>query len=161
VTTGTEVFRFHFPDMRLQRWQRMAHPSSTQSRIFWLALTAVAVVALVASVAALVWALGQVLNLFGPVLWPLAIAAVLAYLLDPLVDLLERRKMRRQRAIIFVFAVAVFVMIGIAAMILPRLIFETRELASKIPAYATTIQQRAIDWIENSGWRLPPLNKPK
>ncbi len=136
-------------------------PTPTQSRIFWIALTALAVVALLASVATLVWALGQVLNLFGPVLWPLAIAAVLAYLLDPLVDLLERQKMPRQRAIIFVFAVAVFVMLGIAAMIVPRLIFETRELASRVPAYATIIQQRAVDWIENSAWRLPLLNESK
>jgi predicted PurR-regulated permease PerM len=70
----------------------MARPTPTQSRIFWIALTALAIVALVASVAALIWALGRVLELFGPVLWPLAIAAVLAYLLDPLVDILERRK---------------------------------------------------------------------
>src|SRR4030095_14374130 len=120
-----------------------------------------AITLIVACTAALVWALGKVLHLFGPVLWPLAIAAVLAYLLDPLVDLLERRKMKRQRAIIFVFAVAVLVMLGIAAMILPRLIFETRELASRIPGYATTIQQRAVDWIENSGWQLPILQRPK
>ncbi len=139
----------------------MAPPSPNQSRILWLALTALAIVALVASFAALVWALGRVLNLLGPVLWPLAIAAVLAYLLDPLVDLLERRKMKRQRAIIFVFAAAVFVLVGIGAMILPRLIFETRELASRIPGYATTIQQRTVDWIETSGWRLPVFNQPK
>src|SRR5688572_27042050 len=135
-------------------------PSPNQSRVIWLALTALAVVALLASIGALVWALGRVLHLLGPVLWPLAIAAVLAYLLDPLVDLLERRKMKRQRAIIFVFAIAVLVMLAMAAMILPRLIFETRELASRIPGYATTIQQRTVDWIENSGWRLPIFQPP-
>jgi predicted PurR-regulated permease PerM len=139
----------------------MARPTPTQSRIFWIALTALAIVALVASVAALIWALGRVLELFGPVLWPLAIAAVLAYLLDPLVDILERRKVKRQRAILVVFAIAVLVLLGIAAMILPRLIFETRELARRIPTYATTIQQRAVDWIQNSGWRLPILNRSK
>jgi predicted PurR-regulated permease PerM len=139
----------------------MARPTPTQSRIFWIALTALAIVALVASVAALIWALGRVLELFGPVLWPLAIAAVLAYLLDPLVDILERRKVKRQRTILVVFAIAVLVLLGIAAMILPRLIFETRELARRIPTYATTIQQRAVDWIQNSGWRLPILNRSK
>src|SRR5206468_5751875 len=109
----------------------MPPPSPNQSRILWIALTALAVVALVASVAALVWSLGQVLHLLGPVLWPLAIAAVLAYLLDPLVDLLERRRMKRQRAIIFVFAVAVLAVLGIAATIVPRLVFETRALAAR------------------------------
>src|SRR5687768_16495943 len=136
-------------------------PSPNQSRVIWLALTALAVVALLASIGALVWALGRVLHLLGPVLWPLAIAAVLAYLLDPLVDVMERRKMKRQRAIIFVFAAAVFVLLGIAALMLPRLVFETRELASRIPAYAATIQQRAVDWIENSGWRVPHFTQSK
>jgi predicted PurR-regulated permease PerM len=140
---------------------RMANPTPTQTRVLWLALTAIAIVAFLASIVALVWALGRVLQLFGPVLWPLAIAAVLAYLLDPLVDLLERRKMKRQRAIIFVFATAVFVVLGIGAMVIPRLIFETRELASRIPAYAATIQQRAVDWIENSARLVPAIPKGK
>ena len=126
-----------------------------------MALTALAVTALVACLVTLVWALGKVLNLFAPVLWPLAVAAVLAYLLDPLVDLLERRKMKRQRAIVFVFAVAVFFILGLGAAVLPRLIFETRELASKIPGYAQHLQQRAVDWMENSGWEWPLLNQQK
>lgn len=134
-------------------------PTPNQSRIIWLAVTTVAVTAIVACLVALVWALGKVLHLFAPVLWPLAVAAVLAYLLDPLVDLLERRKMKRQSAIVWVFAVAVLVVLGIAAAILPRLIFETRELASKIPAYAQTLQQRAVDWMESSGWQWPFQNQ--
>src|SRR5687767_13572566 len=135
-------------------------PTPNQSRVIWLALTTLALTAIVACLVALIWALGKVLQLFAPVLWPLAVAAVLAYLLDPLVDLLERRKMKRQRAIVWVFAVAVFVIVGIGAAILPRLIFDTREPASKIPAYAQTLQQRAVDWIETSGWQWP-LNQRK
>src|SRR5438045_8823827 len=118
----------------------MSPPTPNQTRILWTALTVLALTLIAACAAALVWALGQVLHLFGPVLWPLAIAAVLAYLLDPLVDLLERRKMKRQRAIIFVFTVAALVVLGIGAAIVPRLVFETRELASKIPGFATLIQ---------------------
>src|SRR3954452_23799307 len=109
----------------------MSPPTLNQSRILWTGLTVLAITVIVACIAALVWALGRVLHLFGPVLWPLAIAAVLAYLLDPLVDLLERRRMKRKSAIIFVFAVAVFVLLGIGAAILPRLVFETRDLAVK------------------------------
>jgi predicted PurR-regulated permease PerM len=139
----------------------MSPPTPNQARILWTGLTVLAITLIVACVAALIWALGRVLHLFGPVLWPLAIAAVLAYLLDPLVDLLERRKMKRKRAIIFVFAVAVLVILGIGAAILPRLVFETRELAQKIPDYARQIQQRTADWIETSGWKIPLLNQGK
>jgi len=132
-------------------------PSSKQSRIIWLALTALAIVALVASVAALVWALGRVLQLFTPVIWPLAIAAVLAYLLDPVVDWLERRKVQRQRAILLVFAVAAAVMVSIGGAVVPRLVFETRGLATKVPTYANQIQHRVLNWLEQSGWHLPFL----
>lgn len=139
----------------------MSPPTLNQSRILWTGLTVLAITVIVGCIAALVWALGQVLHLFGPVLWPLAIAAVLAYLLDPLVDLLEKRKMKRKRAIIFVFTTAVLVVLGIGAAIVPRLVFETRDLASRIPDYARQIQQRTADWIETSGWRLPILTSPK
>ena len=132
-------------------------PNPNQSRVIWLALTALAVVALVASVAALVWALGRVLQLFTPVIWPLAIAAVLAYLLDPVVDLLERRKVKRQRAILLVFALALAVVVGIGGAVVPRLVFETRALATKVPGYANQIQHRVLGWIEHSGWHLPFL----
>ncbi len=131
----------------------MSAPTPNQSRILWTGLTVLAITVIVACIAALVWALGKVLHLFGPVLWPLAIAAVLAYLLDPLVDLLERRKMKRKWAILFVFGVAVFALLGLGAAVVPRLVFETRELAGKIPDYARQIQQRTTDWIERSAWR--------
>ncbi len=153
-------FDFHFAVRRLKR-SRMSPPTPNQSRLIWFALTALAVAALAACLVALVWALGKVLHLFGPVLWPLAIAAVLAYLLDPVVDLLERRKMKRQRAILFVFGVAIFVVLGLGAAVVPRLVFETRELARRIPDYARQIQQRTADWIENSGWQVPGLNQPR
>src|SRR5437763_17181480 len=99
----------------------MSSPTPNQMRVFWAGLTVLAITVIVACVAALVWALGQVLHLFAPVLWPLAIAAVLAYLLDQLVFLLERRKFKRKLAIIFVFAAVVLVVVGIGAVIVPRL----------------------------------------
>ena len=61
-------------------------PSPRQSQLIWAALTGLAVAALVALVVALVWGAGKVLGLLSPVLWPLAIAGVIAYLLDPVVD---------------------------------------------------------------------------
>src|SRR5689334_19889643 len=100
----------------------MSSPTPNQTRILWTGLTVMAITVMVACVAALVWALGHVLHLFGPVLWPLAIAAVLAYLLDPLVDLLEQRKFNRKQAIIFVFAAAVLVVVAIGAAVVPRLV---------------------------------------
>jgi predicted PurR-regulated permease PerM len=136
-------------------------PTPKQSRIIWFAATAVALAAIAAVIGALVWGLGKVLQLLSPVLWPLAIAAVLAYLLDPLVDWLERRRVQRQRAILVVFALAVLVVLGFGAAVVPRLVLESRELARRVPDYARNLQQRAATWVETSGWELPFLTMPK
>jgi len=57
-------------------------PTKRQARVIWLALTGLAVAVLVGLVVALVWGLGQVLRMLSPVLWPIAVAGVIAYLLD-------------------------------------------------------------------------------
>jgi predicted PurR-regulated permease PerM len=117
-------------------------PSDRQARLIWSALTGLAVAMLVALVVALVWGLGQVLGVLSPVLWPLAIAGVVAYLLDPVVDFLERRRIPRPRAILGVFVLAVVIVAAVAGSILPRIINETRELAQRVPAYAQKVERR-------------------
>ena len=72
-------------------------PTEKQARVIWLALTGLAIAALVALMVGLVWGLGQVLRILSPVLWPLAIAGVLAYLLDPVVGFLEQRELSRPK----------------------------------------------------------------
>src|SRR5438876_12290746 len=97
-------------------------PTEKQARILWVSLTAFAIALLVAILALLIWGLGWVLRLLSPVLWPLAIAGVIAYLLDPVVDFLERRRVSRQRAILAVFAAGLFLMGGFFAAVVPQLI---------------------------------------
>ena len=76
----------------------MTSPTERQARIIWLAATGLAIAVLVFLVAVLVWGLGRALDLLSPVLWPLAVAGVIAYLLDPVVDWFERRRLSRARA---------------------------------------------------------------
>ena len=51
-------------------------------------------------------------------LWPLAIAGVIAYLLDPVVDWFERKGVSRAKAIVSVFVIALLI---VAAIALPAL----------------------------------------
>src|SRR5262249_3628753 len=81
-------------------------PTAKQARLIWLALTGLAAAILICLCVAVVWGLGKVLHLLSPVLWPLAVAGALAYLLDPVVDFLQRHRVPRTRAIISVFALA-------------------------------------------------------
>ena len=75
-------------------------PTERQARLIWLAITGLAVAILIGLAATLVWSLGRIVEVLSPVLWPLAIAGVIAYLLDPVVDYLERRSLSRPRAIV-------------------------------------------------------------
>src|SRR5471032_840994 len=96
-------------------------PTEKQSRILWFALTGLAIAAVIALIVAAFWGLGRFLDLLSPVLWPLAIAAVVACLLSPLVDWLEiRHKLPRARAIILVFIVAFAVVLAVLVSVIPQ-----------------------------------------
>lgn len=125
-------------------------PSPKQVRILWLALTGLAIAVLVGLIVCLVWGIGKVVQIMSPVLWPLAVAGVLAYLLDPIVDYLERRGWRRTRAILGVFFIAFLVVATLLASVIPQIVVQTRELASNAPEYATQLQKRLADLVENS-----------
>ncbi len=124
-------------------------PSARQSTVIWLAFTGLAVATILALLVGTVWGMGQVLNLLAPVLWPLAVAGVLAYLLDPVVDFFERKGVPRTRAIVLVFVMAIGLFLGLLGSVLPQVISESRDLATKVPTYAEKVWHRADDWLRN------------
>lgn len=127
----------------------MPPPSPTQARILWLALTGLAVALIVALVVGLVWGLGRVLNVLGPVLWPLAIAGVLAYLLDPVVDAFERRRVPRARAVVLVFILALLLVAGLVGSVVPQIVIEIKQLGTDIPGYAEKTRLKVNHWISH------------
>jgi len=81
------------------------YPTAWQRKMMWAALTAVCMVLLVGIVGAVIWAAAKLIGFLQPILIPVAIAAILAYLLDPVVTHLAPR-MSRGRAIALLFAIA-------------------------------------------------------
>jgi predicted PurR-regulated permease PerM len=117
-------------------------PTEKQARTIWFCGTALAIGVMVALIGLLCWGVGWVLNILSPVLLPLAMAAVIAYLLDPVVDFLERRKIPRTRAILLVFFLAVTFVLGLLATVVPQLVVETQSLAQRAPAYSQKLKDR-------------------
>ena len=117
-------------------------PTEKQSSIIWFALTGLAIASVVALVVAAVWGLSRLLDVLSPVLWPLAVAAVVACLLSPLVDWLEKRKVPRTRAIILVFIMAFALFACVLVSVIPQVVVETQQLAAKVPKYSEQLQQR-------------------
>ncbi len=121
-------------------------PTPKQARVIWLALTGLAIATLVALVAGVVWSLGRLLQVFSPVLWPLAIAGILACLLDPVVDRLEKRGLSRAKAILCVFGVAALILAAVFGSVVPQLVGETRQLVKRVPEYSAKLQNRLEHW---------------
>jgi predicted PurR-regulated permease PerM len=118
-------------------------PSKTQARIIWFGVATLAVGAVGAFIFCCILGLGWFLHTMSPVLLPLAIAGVLAVLLDPLVDWLQTKKVPRTRAIIFVFFVGVMFILAMLATVVPRLVVETGALIDATPAYTKNIIEKA------------------
>src|SRR5438094_8206746 len=87
------------------------YPTPWQRKIMWAALTACFVVI----VAAAIWAGASIISFLQPILIPVAIAAILAYLLDPLVTKMSRGTLTRTKAIALLFAFAFFALGVLAA----------------------------------------------
>jgi predicted PurR-regulated permease PerM len=111
-------------------------PTLKQSRILWFSVTALAVSFLALLLGLLCWGIGWLIVELSSVLLPLAVAGVLAYLLDPVVDFLEHRKVPRTRAIPLVFVIAILLVVILLATVVPQLIVETKQLIQQVPGYA-------------------------
>ena len=114
-------------------------PTPFQKKICWAGLASVASLATVAVILLAGWSVVAVCSYLKPVLTPVAIAAVLAYLLTPVVSLLCQWKLPRTWAVIvvFVFFSAGIVLIGIT--VGPSIVHQGSIFASKIPAYSQKI----------------------
>src|SRR6267142_5754116 len=99
-------------------------PTERQTRVLWNALTALAVAILLGLIGLIFWGLAWVINQLSSVLLPLAIAAIVACLLDPVVDFFERRNFSRMRAILLVFMIGTLLLLIIISTVVPQLIHE-------------------------------------
>ena len=79
----------------------------------------------------------------------ITVAGVIAYLLDPVGDFIERKGASRPRAILCVFGLALVIVAALFGSVVPQLINETRQLAVRIPAYVTRVEQRAEYWLSH------------
>ncbi|MEN8870100.1 MAG: AI-2E family transporter, partial [Akkermansiaceae bacterium] len=79
-------------------------PSEFQKRTLWRAATGLAILVLGVLLVGLIWLTSTVLGYLQPVFVPLALAGIIAYLLDPVVQYLQRKGLSRLKGIIIVFA---------------------------------------------------------
>jgi predicted PurR-regulated permease PerM len=139
-------------------------PSEKQGRILWVSLTALAIGILLALIGLLLWGFGWVLNQLSAVLLPLAIAGIIAYLLDPVVDFMETKGVGRIRAILSVFLLAVMLLLILLTTVVPQVVRETGALIRQLPTYTQTLEEKLKRWMKDppfgiqlpQSWRTTP-----
>ena len=86
--------------------------------------------------------------LLAPVLMPFAVAAMLAYLGDPLADRLERMGLSRMWAATIVFVVLLVAVIGVLILLIPLIARQVENLISNLPRYGDWAQHVAWPWLQ-------------
>ncbi len=87
---------------------------------------------------------GILIYLLAPVLTPFMVAAVLAYIGDPLVDRLEARKLSRTLSVTLVFLILSVAALILLLILVPMLERQFVLLGSKLPSYLDTLQQKVL-----------------
>ena len=90
--------------------------------------------------------LGGIVYLLSPVLMPFVIAALFAYLADPIVDRLERW-MGRGLAVSLVFFVVTIVVTGILLVLVPFIEHQISNFLTQLPIWIDWFQTRATPWL--------------
>jgi len=113
----------------------------------WAALTAFFIVLLVVTAASVVWVAANVISFLQPILIPVAIAAILAYLLDPLVTKLCKRGFRRIPAITAIF-LAAFLALGVLIWwLVPTISMQSANFAKELPTYTQKARDYVVDLV--------------
>ncbi|HEY1048772.1 MAG TPA: AI-2E family transporter [Prosthecobacter sp.] len=120
-------------------------PTAFQRNALWTAATALSITATGALAVGLIYLLMVVMGFLQPILVPFAVAGVLAYLLEPGVEWLERRGLNRQRSVLLVFAVFTLAAGGLGWWLVVKLGDPAAHLAHRVPVYYSKAQKAVLD----------------
>jgi predicted PurR-regulated permease PerM len=122
----------------------MNQPTPFQQRTLWNAATGVSIMILGALMVGLVWLIGKVFGFLQPVLIPLIVAGIVAYVLDPVVRLLQKRGLSRLWSVVTLFA-AILASIALLVIALIPAVDQGRGLLKKTFSKPTAEQQAIIE----------------
>ena len=152
------------------------YPTNWQKKILWAALTALAMAFIGVLAVGAIWGTSKVLGFLQPILIPVAVAGILAYLLNPLVDRFVARGLSRTKSVLAVFALVFLPLALITLWVVPEIYQQSSEFAKTLPGdiehgktallgvveryqarYADNeYVQQATEWIQNQLPTLPP-----
>lgn len=97
----------------------MDYPTDFQKKTLWNAATGVSILILGLLLVGLIWLTGRVFGFLQPVLIPLIVAGIVAYVLDPVVNLLQRRGLSRIWSVVVIYFMILLAMTLLVVAIVP------------------------------------------
>jgi len=127
----------------------LQHPSPFQLKIFWAAITTLSFLAIAATVVLVGTIAVRGISFLQPVLIPVAVAAILAFLLEPVVKFFMRLKFSRLVSILTVYALFAGFFLGLLVYILPPAYRQGRDLVRDFPGYMQKTEALATSTLAN------------
>jgi predicted PurR-regulated permease PerM len=127
----------------------MHYPTDFQKRTLWNATTGFSILILGALLVGLIWLTGQVFSFLQPVLIPLIVAGIIAYVFDPIVRFLEKRGMSRLWSVISVFITILIIAILLVAAVLPGIQRGHDALGDFLSSHQHTITAQTAKNVDN------------
>ena len=107
------------------------YPGPFQRKVLWGAVTGLSLVLIGAVAVFLIWVMMRVLGFLQPVLVPIAVAGIMAYLLEPLIRRLTSRGWRRSRAMLAIYCGFHLAIIILATMVVVPAVRQTDQWFEK------------------------------
>ncbi|MGI9115732.1 MAG: AI-2E family transporter [Chthoniobacterales bacterium] len=123
------------------------YPTEWQRKAIWSALSALAICVLIFVLVGSVWIGANVVSFLQPILIPVAIAVILAYLLDPVVTRLAHRGLGRFKSILLLFGIVTVALIALGSWLIPLIGVQSTNLARELPEYTVKARDQVVDWI--------------
>ncbi|MBL9186407.1 MAG: AI-2E family transporter [Opitutaceae bacterium] len=125
--------------------------TDSQRRVVGTTITLASFLGSIALIILAFFVLGRLTAFFSGVIWPLAVAGVLALLLRPLVVRIEQRlRFRRTSSVIVLYGAFVLVVFGLLGLLVPPLVSQLVDFI----AYLPTLWEKASDYVvaHYPGW---------
>lgn len=95
-----------------------------------------------------------IIYFLGNIILPFFIAALLSYLLNPVVNFLEKRKIPRVASTLLIFLCAIVIFTLFVLVIMPTVKSEVEIVINNMPRYLEVLQQKIIPYLEET-FRIP------
>lgn len=109
---------------------------------------------LIFMIPAIIKFLGKLISIMSP----LIVGLVLAYIMNPIVKLfekkvfykVEKKTIRRNLSILCTIVVIISLLVALISFIIPQLLLSIQSLIINVPVYAKDIETALLDWLSNS-----------